>query len=278
MELLTLKELNDKRISSTALKRAKKGTRDLLYYYVEEKERKGYFDFGNALELYLIDLEAFGKEVAIFDDDYHVHITLQFFEDEGKSCSKPRATKYYKDNKAKFDKENEGKYIIPSTGPDSMELITILTDLANAHPFSEQLGGDYQTTFEWTCPETKLKRMCRPDITKLKERTIIDIKTDAQGDFIRAAANNDHFLQAYDHIVGAKEDKGVEIEEYYWFVLTKCAPYYVDVYALDVENLLRVEESYWKTLRRIREDIDAGINIVWHEIPVMKITPPNWYK
>lgn len=273
MELLNINELQKKRISSTALKRAKTSTRDLLYYYVEEKERKGFFDFGNAIELYLIDKSEFYDEVVIYDEQEFIDEVLK----DNPDSKKPTATKIFKELKEQFYSENENKYIIPKSGQDSMETILALSRLVDIHPFKPQLRGEYQKAFEWECSRTGLLRYARPDL--FRDDVIIDIKTDAQGDFMRSAGNNDHFLQAFDHIVGAQESGLMEtVNHYYWFVLTKKAPYYVDVFELDLEKLLRVEESYFSTLLRLKDDIDSGKNIVWHKLPITKVSPPNWYK
>lgn len=276
---MTLPELAKRRISSTALKRGKESTRQLLYYYEEEFERALHFDFGNAVELYIIDKSAFYNEVAIFDvDELGAVAQAEYEKENGKEATDITRTNIFKAKKEEFEKENDKKYIIPLKGKDSMELIKHLSELVDRHPFREQLHGDYQTAFEWVCPETGLNRYARPDFCKKDERTIIDIKTDAQGDFIRAAGNNDYFLQAFDHIIGATNSGWPSVDHYYWFVLTKKEPYFVDVFELDLDKLLRVEESYYEALLRIRDDIQRGEEIVWHKLPIKKIAPPNWYK
>ena len=69
------------------------------------------------------------------------------------------------------------------------------------------------------------------------------------------------------------------VNEYYWFVFTKTAPYFIDVYKFDFLEALRVEESYFSTLRRLKEDLENNPDeIVWHYVPVAKIKIPNYYK
>jgi len=275
MNKVTFEDILQRRISSTALKAAKESTRSLVHYYEKPKEKKDYFDFGNAMELYLIDQDAFEEKVAIFDD-------REFLADlmvEKPELKAPTSTSAYRNFKAEFMEANESKYIINYEGQDSFQTIKMLHKLASAHPWFTELTGEYQTPFEWTCPRTGLKRYARTDLYCNKRNIIIDIKTDAQGDFLRAANNADHFLQAFDQITGAIESgKMKEVVGYYWFVLTKKEPYFVDVYFMDPTKMLKVEESYWSTLMRLKDDLTSGRNIVWHQLDVQKINVPNYYK
>lgn len=268
MEIVTQILSGEKSISSSALKAAKKSTRDLIHYYTKPKEKKTYFDFGNSIELFLIDKPAFYKEVAIMD------------ESKKPEPSKDYRTKVNAEWKEDFYKKNEGKYIISATGKESFEEIQYLEELAKKHPaYDLLLGKEYQKPFEWICPVTGLKRYARTDL--YEDGIIIDIKTDVDEDFARTCVKNDYYMQAFDQIIGAVESGAMsEVREYYWFVLGKTAPYFVDVYSLDLDALLRVEETYWSTLRRLHYDLSADNveDIVWRDIPVKKITVPNYYK
>lgn len=278
-----LKENNDKLsplervISSSALKEAKKSTRHFLYYYEKEKTSASHFDFGNAIELYLIDRENFGKKVVVFNEEALIKKVM----DSNPAVSSPRATKIYKEAKESFDTENVGKYIINKTGPESMEIIEIIANMMLDHPDIDLLfGGNYQDPFEWTCPRTGLKRYARTDIFKPDEEIIIDIKTDADDDFERTATKFDYWIQAYDQMVGAIESgKMKEVKAYYWFVISKKAPYFIDFFKIDIEQLLKVEESYWSTLIRLKNDLSGNPDkIVWHKTPIQNIKVPNYYK
>lgn len=259
----------EKAISSSALKAAKVGTREFLHYYDKPKDKKSHFDFGNALELYLIDKEEFKEKVVVFDE------SKRPFPD------KDYKTAANREWKAAFYANNEGKYLISKTGEESMETCIIMEQLAQMHPaYDLLLGKNYQDPFTWDCPVTGLKRYARTDLFSNPEGIIIDIKTDGKDDFLRACVNNDYFMQAYDHIIGATASGKMErVEAYYWFVFTKNAPYYVDVFKLDMEALLKVEESYWSTLRRLAEDLKGDPHsIVWHDLPISSLKVPNYYK
>lgn len=258
----------DKKISTTALKEATKGIRSFVWYYNKQKEVKKHFDFGNALELYVIDTELFYKEVAVFDDSAIIQ------EIGG---AKPRATTKYRDWKLKFETENEGKYIISMDGEDSFDTIIKLNELLKEHPKAlELLKGEYQVAFEWQCQRTGLLRYCRTDIYNKPDGVIVDIKTDATGDFPRACGNNDYFMQAFDHITGALESGSIEkVKEYWWVVFTKKPPYGVDVFRLELDQLLRVEEKYYSTLGLI---MDAKIEPPYIYQDLNTIKPQNYYK
>lgn len=263
-----LQEIKAGKISTTALKEASKSIRHLHHYYNKEKEQKRYFDFGNALELYVIDREAFKKEVVVFDDS-------EICEEIG--GARPTATKKYKEWKSEFDSENEGKYIIPKTGDDSMEVILILADLLEQHDLAKKvIKGKYQEAIEWTDEKTGLKRYTRMDILDDNYTFITDIKTEARGEFERAANNLDYFIQAYDHYTAMLESEGIEIPDYYWVVFTKTPPYAVDVYYFDViGKSLKVEEKYNSTLLSIKNTESLP---VWLNGQVTEINPAGWYK
>lgn len=260
----------DVRVSSTGLKEAKKSTRDFLFYIQKPKEKKLHFDMGNAIELYFIDRAKFKETVIVMDESQRP------FPD------KNYQTKANSEWKAEFLEANKDKYIIPKTGKDSMEVIEALAELAIEHPFFHELydGMNYQDPFEWICPKTGLKRYARTDLFNEKKEIIIDVKTDGKGDFERECSNLDYFLQAMDQIVGAVQSgKMKKVKKYYWFVITKVEPYFVDFYEFDLEQALRVEESYWSVLYRLRDDLAKNPEkIVWKGSTLNKIAPKNWYK
>lgn len=265
---LSIQEIKQRSISSTALKEASKSIRHLLWYYNKPKETKTHFDFGNALELYFIDEQEFYKQVAVFDDS-------EIKEKIG--GAKPTATKAYKEWKAEFDSQNEGKYIIPFDGADSFDVILKCHQLFLNNPLAQEISkGNYQDPFEWTDEMTGLKRYARTDIFNAEKKFITDIKTDGKGEFEKVCNNLDYFLQAYDQIQGAQITGAIpEVLDYYWLVITKTPPYAVDVFRLDIDQMLKVETKYYQTLRKIAECefVPPYIN---GEITLIK--PSNWYK
>lgn len=268
-----LKEIDfsERAVSSSALKEAKKSTRSFLWYYSKDKTTTSYFDYGNSLELYLIDKEEFYKKVAVMD------------ESKRPVPDKDYRTKENKEWKDNFYKENADKYIISATGDESFESIEEIEKLVNMHPAADILfdsGNSYQETFNWTCPISGLKRSARPDLVNKAAKRIIDIKTYADKDFERACVNNDHFLQARDQIQGAVLSGEMdEVAEYYWMAISKSAPYHVDFYAYPIGEDLKVEEVHNSIMYRLRDDLtDDAYSKVYHRAPIDKIKIPNYYK
>lgn len=266
-------DFTTKEISSSALKAAKKSTRDLLWYYSKPKTSGSHFDFGHAVELYLLDKAEFAQKVIVFDESQRP------FPD------KNYQTKANKDWKDKFYADNSGpdKHIISKTGPESFEAIKQIAELVDMHPASDLLydkDNEYQKEFRWVCPISGLKRYCRTDLTNAKTRTIIDIKTYADDSFERACVKQDHFLQARDQIQGVLETGEMEdVDYYYWFAISKSEPYFVDFYSYPVKEDLKVEEIHNSTMHRLKVDIAGDpYSIPYHrtEIDVIKI--PNYYK
>ena len=255
-----------KSISSSALKAGKTSTKEFLEYYLQPKESKSYFDFGNALELFLINETEFYAKVAIMD------------ESKRPAPDKDYKTTANKDWKAQFYANNPDKLIIPATGKESFETIQTLKSLAKKHPSYDLLQmGEYQKAFTWTCPITGLKRYSRPDIVVPNLNLIIDIKTDASDDFARSASNNDHWLQALDQIQGAIASGEMKrVDAYYWVVFEKTSPH-VTFYTLDLDGLLPVETVQERTLRRIKEDLESGVDIVRRDMPVKRLKVPTYY-
>jgi hypothetical protein len=263
----------EKAISTSGLKEAKKSTRDFLEYYREDrvKDRKGYFDFGSACELYLIDKTEFNNNVFILDE------SKRPFPD------KNYQTKANAEWKAGVLEANSDKLIIPAKGKDSFEVISEIEILAQKHPLYDllfQKDMNYQGAFTWDCPISGFKRYSRPDLFSASKGVIVEIKTYDDEDFERACRNHDYFLAALDQIVGATASgKMQEVEEYYFCAISKKAPYFFDMYKFEFESALKVEEAYNRTLSRLKEDLNGDYSeIVWKDMPVTILKTPNYYK
>lgn len=273
METINLRE---KEISSSALKAAKVSIRNLHWYYQKPKEKKSNLDFGNAIELYLIDRKEFDATVVVFDDAERPVPDKNY---------QTKANKEWKDN---FFAKNEGKYIINKTGKESMEVIKAIDEMLQAHPHYDKIinnDNDYQREFRWICPVTGLKRYCRTDLSNSKERYIIDIKTYADDDFLRACVNNDYFIQALDQIAGFEFnheyplDQEVPALKYYWLAISKSEPYHLDFYEFDSTSAMKAEEVYARVLNDINQHIDTPVNeLMFKRVAMDKIRVPNYYK
>ena len=262
-----------KEISSSALKSAKKSTRDLLWYYNKPKTSGSHFDFGSAIELYLLDKAEFAEKVIIFDE------SKRPFPD------KNYQTKANKEWRDKFYADNSGrdKYIISKSGSESFDVIKQIAELVDMHPAADLLyadGNDYQEEFRWVCPISGLKRYCRTDLSNPTTKTIIDIKTYSDENFERACVKQDHFLQAFDQIQGAVQSGYMEdVEYYYWFAISKSEPYFVDFYSYPVGEDLKVEEIHNSTMHRLKVDLAGDpYSIPFHRTEIDRIKIPNYYK
>lgn len=263
----------EKAISTSALKAAKKSTRDFIHYYSKTKDRKSYFDFGDACELYLIDKAGFKEQVFIMD------------ESQRPEPSKNYQTKVNQEWKARVLEENADKLIITTTGKESFETITKLETMVLNHPLSSMLflpDMKYQQAFEWICPITGFKRYSRTDLYSPSRRLIVEIKTYDDDDFTRTCVAQDYFLAAIDQIKGAILSGAMdEVEEYYFLAMSKKEPNFVDFFSFDFSSALRVEEAYESTLINLKKDLedeDYLRNIVWRKSAYEKLTVPNWYK
>jgi hypothetical protein len=262
-----------KEVSSSALKSAKVSTRNFFWYYQKPREKKGYFDYGSAIELYLIDREAFNAEVAVMDESKRPEPTKNY---------QTKVNKEWKDN---FYEQNADKLIIPSTGKDSFETIQEIYEMVQNHPAADLLfnsNNKYQQEFRWVCPISGLNRYCRTDLTNDEQRYIIDIKTYADDSFERAATKNDHFLQAWDQALGvnASGAMGEEgVDSYYWFAINKTAPYHVDFYKFDLDQAMKVEEVHNSIMHRLKDDLKKDPkDLVYTRTEVDLLKVPNYYK
>lgn len=265
--MLELPDFTERAVSSSALKALKKSIRHFAQYYSKPWERKLHFDFGNAIELYLLDKEDFKKKVVVLDESKRPVPDKNYQTKENKA---------WKDNFLELHKD---KLIVSNIGADSLETMDLLEKLLDNHPSQGLVHNGsniYQEEFHWNCPVTGLKRYARTDITNWDEGYILDMKTYADDSFERAAQKQDHFLQAWDQIQGALAN-GKPVKKYYWLAISKTAPYFVDLVEFNLDATLRVEESYAMTLSRLKEALEEGVPS-YTATCISKLSVPNYYK
>ncbi len=272
----------ERSLSTTGLAEGKKSTRDLLAYWNKPKDsdKASHFDFGSALELYIFDIAEFNKKVVIMD------------ESKRPVPDKNYQTKANAEWKTQFYVDNADKYIIPTTGDDSFEVITTLESMFKKHPEYARIMSlkGIQSEYKWVCPYSGLNRYSRTDLDGspldgVLPAIIIDVKTDAGNDPQKAINNNDYWIKAYDQLFGAAasgrmgEDVSIEDIDYYWLFFGKKAPYFVDFVYLHPANREKLEDVYQSTLRRIGEDLrNDPENIVSHGAAEMMVSLPGWYR
>ena len=272
--------------SATGVKHFQKSAAEYKLYldgYFDEEE-KPCFDFGNAVELYLIDRKGYNKKVAIAQDSLWVEEALA----ENEELKSPRASSTYKELKKEFEAENKGKYIINDFGKESFESLSIISARCQADPWIPKLldGIDYQSSCYWIDQETGLQMKCRPDVVNKKHNVLINIKTalDASPDaFSRNLAKLNYPIQACVEIAGA-EASGLlpKVEKYFWLVLEKNAPFNCQLYEFSMGDVAVVFDEYRSLLRGLKKCYDAN---EWpgygayaqNQFGILEAKIPAWY-
>lgn len=248
---------NKTHYSSSGLKYAQKNLKNWWFYkqgYFEE-ERKSHFDFGNALELAIMDAVEFERKVAIMNEDVKIEEILK----ERPDLKNVRASKEYKEWYDEFVILNKGKYIIKSKGKESFEVIEHVLNECFANAVINKIirGTEYQYSVFWTDQESGLKLKTRPDLVRLKNNVIIDVKSTIDGDpdqWTRQATKYNYPLQAVMQIDGCLASGLIsELKAYYWLVLEKEPPFSATLIQFDHEDIQRLTSQYKYLLKEIAE-------------------------
>ena len=236
-------------LSSTGLRMAKKSLKNFRLYmegYYDE-ERKTHFDFGNACEIALLEPENFHNEVAIFDPS------------QKPSPDQTFAANVNKEWKADFYEANSEKYIINQDGKESFRCIEEILKSCHADAAIQKLikNIEYQKSIYWIDLGTGLKLKTRPDICRTKNKVLVDVKTALDGSpeaFSKALGNNDLPFQAVMQIDGVIQSGLMEkVDNYYWLVLEKVAPFSATLYEFDPEDIKYCMDEYRYTLELVAE-------------------------
>lgn len=249
---------NKTHYSATGLKYAKKNLKNWWFYkqgYFEDDSSKSHFDFGNALELAIMDAVEFERKVAIMNEEAAIENILK----ERPDLKTVRASKEYKEWYNKFCIQNEGKYIIKTKGKESYEVIEHVLHECFANKVINKVirGTEYQYSCFWTDEESGLKLKTRPDLVRLKNNIIIDIKSTIDGDpetWFRQAVKFDYPLQAVMQIDGCLKSGLInELKAYYWLVIEKDVPFSATLIQFDQGDIDRLMPQYQHLLKEIAE-------------------------
>jgi hypothetical protein len=238
---------NTTHLSSTQIKKAKQSITH-FFHKEEKQERKSHFDFGNAFECALIDKEAFQRTVAIEQDQVWFAEVLA----ERPEITGVRSTKEYKQKKAEFLSENEGKYIIKDVGSESYETIEKMMETCYKDQYIKAMtvGSEYQPSYFWTDPETGIRLKSRPDIirkTKKGKNVMIDVKTGTDfspREFKFYLMKYDLPIQAILQIDGFEQCTGESLDEYYWLGCEKTPPYMAQMYRFGADKIEWIREDF----------------------------------
>jgi hypothetical protein len=274
-------------ISSTGIKHFKNSPAEYRMYLdgYYDQDFKAHFDFGNSIELYLLDRQGFNEKVAVSRTSEWIEEALA----ENPKLKVPKSSKVYKELEAAFLKENEGKYIIPDTGDASFESLQVQCARIMADPFLSGFlkGVDYQSSCYWIDPVTGLQMKTRPDFVNPKKKMAVNMKTALDGSpeaHSKNMANLGYALQAGVEIEGI-ERSGLmpKVEQYFWLVLEKNAPFNIQLYEFNESDRLVIKDEYGAILSAIKRCKDAdvwpgyGVNAD-NAFGILQAKLPLWYK
>lgn len=231
---------NKTHLSATQIKKSRRSLKELHWYLEGKIERieKMHLDFGNAVELALMNKSLFDQCVAVMDDKLWVDLAMQ-----EKDYDKPRASAIYKKEKDAFMQQSKGKYVIMDHGPESHGVLTKMIESCEADPTIKKLlgGTEYQVSIFWTDPYTGLKLKTRPDVCKAKKNVLVNVKTTLDGSpagFSRDLAKYDYPIQACIEIDGCVQSGFMDsVDNYFWLVLEKTPPYNATLYEFDPRDI-----------------------------------------
>lgn len=269
---------NNTHLSSSSIKEAFKSLAHFKAYLEKPNERKPHFDFGNAFELSVVDYEEFKKHCAVFDPEKRPEPNKNF----GSTANK--------EWKASFYDLNKDKLIIPLTGDNSLDTLTLCKASLFKHQAAKALltDAEYQTTIFWTCPHTGLKLKTRPDFWKPEnsKRTAIvnDLKTDKDSEstkHLRTIYNLNYPIQAVMQIEGLEQAKLCKKPRFFWTVCSKSSPYNTEVYEFDSEDIKDFRAALIDKFRQIKQAQDEGVFLSYErerDYGIKMVEFPLWYR
>lgn len=273
--------------SATQLKYAQKSMKH-FYSYINgflERPEGMHFGFGNAFELALLSPEAYVKEVAIIPDQDFIDLAMQGND----KLKVPRNSTVYKENMAKWEKLNEGKYHIMDKGAQSFDAIEEMLSSCYQDSVIQALikNVEYQLSLFWTDPETGIRLKTRPDICKRTKNSIVNLKTTEDGSpaaFSKDLARYDYPLQACIEIDGCiKTGLMEEVDNYFWLVVEKVAPFNATIYSFEERDRAACMDNYRFILNKIKKSREAEKWPGYSERAdnphgILKAEIPLWYK
>lgn len=270
---------NKTHISASSIKESYKSIAHFKAYLDKKEKREIHFDFGNAFELSIQDPNIFNDNVAIFHDD------------ERPQPDKTFAASANKQWKANFYTENKDKLIIPSSGNDSLDTLTLCKASLFKHPAAIALleNTEYQTSIFWTCPDTGVRLKTRPDFwkpsTTKRSAVITDLKTDKDSEsdkHLRTIQDRLYPIQACIQIMGLRAAKLIdEGARFFWIVCSKSSPYNTEVYEFDTTDIEAVMQTVKFKLEEIKRARENGLYLSYEpsiDMGVKTISFPYWFK
>ena len=189
----------------------------------------------------------------------------------------PRLTNRYKEWKANYMAENEGKIFVPA---DDMDSVNRMADAIQNHPAARELITDLivEKSIFWTDPVTGAPCKCRPDGVKSDGRIIIDLKTteDASPDgFAKSVWNYRYHVQAPFYLDGFEAATGTAPDWFIFIAVEKSPPYNVGVYFAPPELIEMGREEYRRNLADYMEAKRTGTWKGYSDI-IEPLRLPGW--
>lgn len=238
---ITIKEYhaNTSHISATSIKQAKVSLKHFDWHRrgILPKKEGVHMDYGNAFELALLDKVGFASEVAIEQTQAWIEKANSERLKDGKEPYKQvKSSGIYQAEQSKFYAQNEGKYKILDVGPQSYEYVERMLESCYQDAVIQKLisGIEYQLSLFWTDEKTGLNLKTRPDICRVKQNVIVNLKTAVDGSpqaFGKDLAKYDYPIQAAIEIMGVlRTGLMPAIDKYFWLVVEKEPPFNATIY------------------------------------------------
>lgn len=213
--------------------------------------------FGNAVHEMLLEPDFFNEDYLVLE-------------------KKSRATKEGKHElaQAKIAAKHENKKIICAEAVKVIEQMRESIEQSDAARSLLYGNCKYERSFFWQDEETGLTLKARPDVWH--ENYIADLKTAACADersFQRDLYKYGYHVQAAMIREAFKQVAGIKMDNFFFVVIEKEAPYATAVYQLDEVALDAGEEVYRSLLVRLYEHLQLGS---WPAYETRTISLPSW--
>jgi len=216
----------------------------------------------------------------IFGSAFHDSILLpETFESE--YLVEPKFNKRTKEGKAEFElfqKENEGKTFLEQEDYDK---VIKMRDKILSHPVAKKIldGALFEQSCFFKNSEFLLDVKCRPDILRLEDCIIADLKTtqDASvNEFKKSIANYKYDKQAAFYLDILSSITGAQFTSFIFIAIEKEPPYEIAIYDLNEQSIAVGRELYKRDLRKLRKYIDDGEVIEGYAKHIQPLELPNW--
>ena len=151
-------------LSYSALSNFKKSPKDFIEYKFQEKKQTESMAYGSMLHVLVLQPEEFENKYAIYDD---ANIIASI------GGAKPRATKQYKEDKAVFEAQNQGKIIVSLEDYKEAEFVANSVKYNRASSNIIKRCSEFEKSYEWEYMNFSFKGI----VDAIGENAMFDLKT-----------------------------------------------------------------------------------------------------